>query len=121
MPPEPFPLLPSSDPRQLLLWLLRRRRRFRITGNSMLPTLQPGQEVLMDPRAYESAPPQVGDVVVAQHPYRPQQKIVKRVCQTFADGRCLLEGDNPVQSTDSRIFGSVDKDLLLGKVVCRFP
>lgn len=87
----------------------------------MLPHLSPGQEVLLSPHAYANRSPQVGDVVAARHPYQPDLKIIKRVVHLFLDGRCLLEGDNPEQSTDSRSFGSLDPALLLGKITCRFP
>jgi hypothetical protein len=71
--------LPSASGWQVWLWLLRRRRRFRVTGDSMLPLLQPGQEVLVDLAAYRQQPPQAGDIVVAYHPQQPQLPIVKRV------------------------------------------
>jgi signal peptidase I len=83
--------------REFLLWLLRRRRRFRVTGNSMLPLLNLGDEVLVDPKAYLHFRPHPDDIVV-----------------------CLLEGDNPLESTDSRTFGPVSVEKIMGRVTSRF-
>ena len=102
------------------LWLLRRRRRFRVTGDSMQPLLRPGEEVLMHPRAYAIAQPQPGDIVVAQHPHRPDLRVIKWVVVVDPHG-CFLQGVNLAASTDSRSFGLVPFDAILGQVVCRFP
>jgi nickel-type superoxide dismutase maturation protease len=106
---------------ELLLWVIKLRRRFRITGNSMLPMLKPGDEVLVNPRAYRSLLPHAGDIVVAQHPYRTDLCLVKRVVEVFSDGRCFIKGDNPSESTDSCSFGAVTPERILGRVTSRFP
>ncbi|MBM3239678.1 nickel-type superoxide dismutase maturation protease [Candidatus Poribacteria bacterium] len=113
--------LKNSHLGELLLWLLRLRRRFRITGNSMTPLLKPGDEVLVNPRAYQRMPPKPGDIVVTRHPYRTDLRLVKRVATVLPDGRCLIEGDNPSESTDSRSFGPVAPKQILGQVTGRFP
>jgi nickel-type superoxide dismutase maturation protease len=112
--------VPDSNPMELLLWLLRLRRRVRVDGASMIPTLVPGDEVLVDTRAYEKRAPVVGDIVVARRPDRQDVVLVKRVAAQLADGRFVLQGDNPTASTDSRAFGAVTADDLLGKVTSRF-
>ena len=108
----------DSSLKELLLWLLRRRQRFRVTGTSMVPLLKPGDEVLIDLNAYAQHPPYVNDVVVAQHPYR-DIKLIKRVI-ALEDGRCFLKGDNALESTDSRTFGAVKPEQILGRVTSRF-
>ena len=113
--------LNESSWRELLLWLLRFRKRFRVTGTSMAPLLQPGDEVLVDPRAYKRAAPRVGDIVVSRHPYRVDVRLVKRVTAILEDDRSFLEGDNPSDSTDSRSFGAVAPQQILGRVISRFP
>ncbi|MFQ6044377.1 MAG: nickel-type superoxide dismutase maturation protease [Candidatus Poribacteria bacterium] len=105
---------------ELLLWVIRFRRRFRITGNSMVPLLKPGDEVLVNPRAYRRVLPKSGDIVVARHPYRKDLRLVKRVAEVFPDGRCFIKGDNPSESTDSRSFGTVTPEKILGQVTSRF-
>lgn len=113
--------LKNSHFGELLLWLLKLRRRFRITGNSMAPLLKPGDEVLVNPWAYRRMPPKPGDIVVARHPYRTDLRLVKRVTAVLADSSCLIEGDNPSESTDSRSFGAVAPEQILGRVTSRFP
>ena len=113
--------LRASTNRDILLWLVRRRRRFRVTGRSMWPLLQPGEEVLLDPAAYRQRGPQPGDIVVACHPQRPQLYVVKRVTAVLADGRCFLLGDNRAESTDSSTFGAIAPEAIVGQVVSRFP
>jgi len=112
--------LKDIDLLEFLHWLLRLRRRFRVTGASMSPLLQPGDEVLIDPRAYRRRPPHPGDIVVARHPFRTDLPQVKRVTGVLENGYCLLEGDNPEESTDSRAFGALPPERLLGRVTSRF-
>lgn len=102
-------------------WLLRRHRRFRITGDSMLPLLSPGQEVLIDPWAFRQRSPQMDDLVVAEHPQQPGLHIIKRVEFVEPDGRCYLKGENAIASHDSRQFGLVAPAQIQGKVLCLFP
>ncbi|NEP35567.1 MULTISPECIES: nickel-type superoxide dismutase maturation protease [unclassified Moorena] len=105
---------------ELLLWILRKRLRFRVTGVSMTPLFKPGEEILIDPRAYQHIPPKIGDIVVARHPYQNHLRLVKRVTLVLEDGRCFLKGDNRLESTDSRSFGLVDSQQIIGKVTSRF-
>lgn len=88
----------------------------------MFPLLEPGDEVLVDPRAYWQSPPQPGEIVVAQHPYKGDLKIIKRVVAVADNGRIHLRGDNPdpAESSDSRIFGPLPRSLILGRVTSRF-
>lgn len=106
--------------REFLLWLLRRRRRFRVTGNSMLPLLNLGDEVLVDPKAYLHFRPRPDDIVVAQHPNRRNVRLIKRVTTVNDNGDCYLAGDNRLESTDSRTFGPVSAANILGRVTSRF-
>ncbi len=113
------PLKPAGY-KEFLLWLLRRRWRFRVTGNSMLPLLKPTDEVLVDPHAYRHSPPQPGDIVIARHPLRPTVRLIKRVITDTDRGDYILQGDNPQESTDSRVFGAVPAGHILGRVTSRF-
>jgi nickel-type superoxide dismutase maturation protease len=106
---------------QIGLWVLGRRRRYRIDGGSMRPTLGPGDHVLVDPSAYRRRPPRVGEIVLARHPYRRDVELVKRVETTLPDGNLALTGDNPDESTDSRSLGAVPPGLVRGRVVLRLP
>ncbi len=98
--------------REMLGWVLRRRKRVKVTGRSMLPTLAPGDQVLVDP----ARPPQVGGLVVAHHPDDESQLIVKRVGEILANGDLVLNSDNPDEGTDSRRWGPIASHLTLGSV-----
>lgn len=113
--------LPHATTKDICLWLLRRYHRLRIQGDSMLPTLKPRQETLIDPRAYKHTHPFPGDVVIADHPQQPGLRIVKRVLFVESDGRCYLQGDNKLESKDSRQFGLVPLNKIRGKICCLLP
>ncbi len=89
----------------------------RVTGDSMVPVLNDGDHVLVDPHVGALAP---GDLVQVRHPDRPELVMVKRVVAVLPDGRLDLRGDNPAASTDSRQFGPVAPDRVRGRVVWRF-
>ncbi|MBT6971988.1 MAG: nickel-type superoxide dismutase maturation protease [Euryarchaeota archaeon] len=84
-----------------------------INGDSMLPTLKPGDIIKfsVDKSLKE------GDVVLAFHPLRENMKIVKRI-KSIVKGRFFLEGDNPdpLASDDSHNFGTVSFDSIIGKM-----
>jgi nickel-type superoxide dismutase maturation protease len=69
----------------------------------MLPTLAPGDRLLL---LRTAARPRPGQLAVAPDPRQPARLLLKRV-HRVADGMVDLRGDNPVASTDSRHFGSV--------------
>lgn len=83
----------------------------------MLPAYRGGDEVLVDAGAYDDLPPRPGDVVLAVHPFQAGVRIVKRVQRITPEGRIVLVGDNPSESTDSRSFGALRPDQILGKLV----
>lgn len=90
--------------------------RIAFTGPSMLPTLRPGDHLLVR----RSAAVRVGDIVAVRRPDRSFLIVVKRVERLVDDGRWWLRGDNAAASDDSRVFGSVGADDLLGRVIWRY-
>ena len=114
--------IPTAGGRDLLDWILRRRRRLRVSGPSMEPLLFEGDVVFVDTSAYLDAPPRDLDVVVAQHPSTPTIDIVKRV-EFSTDEGVYLRSDNPDAEgvSDSRQFGVVPFDLVIGKVAAVSP
>ena len=114
-------LIQTIDNKELLLWLLRLRQRFCVTGFSMFPILKPGDEVLVDTKAYHHCAPEIGDMVVAEHPHRQELKIIKWVAFVDEKGDCFLVGENKEESTDSRSFGLVNRKRIIGKVKSKFP
>lgn len=61
----------------------------------------------------------VADVAVVQRPDRRDLLVVKRVVTRTPDG-WWLAGDNPAASDDSRVFGAVPDDCVVGKVIWRY-
>jgi len=86
----------------------------RIVGPSMEPRLRNGEVFLVALRAAV----QPGDVALLQHPERPELLTVKRVVRRDEQG-WWVEGDNPLESTDSRQFGAVPPESIRGRVLFR--
>jgi nickel-type superoxide dismutase maturation protease len=114
--------LTVSNLKERLLWLLGFRKRFRVTGNSMMPLLNPGDIVLVNLKAYKHTTPNKGDIIVAKHPYLLNVNLIKQVKAVLDDGRCFIIGVNKnlLASTDSRAFGPIAQDRILGQVSSRF-
>lgn len=89
--------------------------RFRVSDTSMIPTLSPGDYVLVNRWAYLLGPPVPGDIVVVRHPMQPGMFLVKRVVSVSEDGGIVIGGDNPDRSVDSRTFGPIARDRIIGK------
>ena len=78
----------------------------------MLPTLKPGQDVLVLCWFYE---PKVGDIVVIR---KHGKEMVKRISKLLDRKEMIfVTGDNEKESTDSRQFGPIRKDQIIGKVI----
>jgi signal peptidase I len=124
--------------------------RFRIEGPSMLPSLNPGQYLIINKVVYRLHPPARGDIVVFHHPRNPDRDLIKRVVgvpgdvvevrkgTVYVNGTQLDEpyvldpgtysghyelgadeyfvlGDNRPNSDDSRNWGTVKGDQIVGK------
>lgn len=97
------------------------RARVAVAGDSMRPSLEPGDWLLVDPEAYATAPPVVGDLVLVPDPRRPSRLLVKRVAEVHDHGRELcVTGDAHDMSTDSRAFGSVSTSTIEGRPWFRY-
>ena len=109
-------LLPDTNLLTFALFLLGKRKRLKVVGDSMLPWLRAGEEILIDPKAYTKSKPEINDIVAIAHPLKPNLTIVKRVKAIADDGKYFLIGDNPAASTDSRHWGNVTHQQIIGKV-----
>ncbi len=112
--------LPAAGLKDLLLFCVGRRRLFQVEGDSMLPTLQPKQRLLVKLRPHDGRSPSSGTVVVCHHPSDMNLVITKRVWQSN-DGWLERRGDNPTASTDSRQFGQVALEQVIGEVTAVIP
>ncbi len=91
-------------------------QRYKVYGDSMIPTLKEGYEVICYRWAYAKKSPKVGDIVVAKI---KDLEIIKRV-MFVRDDEVYLQGDNEHQSTDSRNFGWINNRQIVGKAVWTF-
>ena len=91
------------------------RARVSVTGDSMQPTLAPGDWLLADPDAFARRPAAVGDLVLVPDPHAPSRLLVKRVAEVYEDGRELwIRGDAPGSTADSDSFGPVTASTVVG-------
>ena len=88
---------------------------FRVRDRSMEPFLIDGNFALirMNPKRVRK-----GDVVVLEDP-RNGRKIIKRVEKIGEGGDCYVVGDNRQLSSDSRSFGPVPMERIVGKLVLK--
>ena len=91
---------------------------FRVNGDSMSPTFEPGDWLWVDARSQRKPRPE--DLVVVRHPRSPERILVKRV-RSCGDRAFSVGSDNPAQGEDSRHFGPLDASHLIGRVVFAWP
>ena len=108
-------MLREANWKDRISYAIGKLKAFRVQGDSMLPTLGDGEVVLISQKASVAA----GDIVLAKHPYKQSMKMLKRIESIDENGRYSLVGDNPGESTDSRTFGTVAREYIDGKAVCR--
>lgn len=88
-------------------------RLFKVPDGSMEPSLKSGQYVVVGGL---SKTVKEGDIVVLKHPYR-DMRLVKRV-KNVSNGKYFVLGDNETLfGEDSREFGHVSEEQILGKVI----
>lgn len=85
----------------------------------MEPELSPGDFVVVNRWSYRFRRPERGDVVVLRDPESPTRYLVKRIADGANGGAYFVTGDNAAESRDSRTFGPVPRDLIVGKVWLR--
>jgi len=91
------------------------RQHLRVVGDSMEDTISEGDLITykkINPKNFEL---EVGDIVVASHPKIKSKLIIKRIYQIHQN-KFDLRGDNSLSSTDSREWGFIELDLIVGKV-----
>jgi inner membrane protease subunit 1 len=98
------------------LLTVRPLRRFRVRDTSMQPALLPGDRVLV----WRWASPRKDDVIVFRDPEWRSTLTIKRVVGVTPEGDCIVRGDSPNVSRDSRHFGAVPRALIVGRVVYRY-
>lgn len=87
-----------------------------VTGLSMVPTLLHGDQLLV----HYGAELRPGDVAVLRHPLQQDLLIVKRLTERREGGWWVLGDNLGAEGVDSRSFGTVPEELLLGRVRARY-
>ncbi|OHA48991.1 MAG: nickel-type superoxide dismutase maturation protease [Candidatus Terrybacteria bacterium RIFCSPLOWO2_01_FULL_58_14] len=95
-------------------------RRFRVEGHSMEPCFRWGDRVLVERWSFTKRWPREGEVVAVRHPFRRERVLIKRVACVWEDGQCFVIGENPSDSHDSRHFGAVQREDVIGRVWFRY-
>lgn len=89
-----------------------------VRGSSMAPTLEPGDQLLVERWSLSRRQPLQGEVVLAPDPRRPERELIKRVAAV--NGASVeVRGDAP-GSTDSRTFGALPLGAIRWRVALRY-
>ena len=103
--------------------------RFIVEGESMAPTYKSGDRLLVSSIPLLFSKLYRGDIVIIQHPKDETKEIVKRIIgvagdkiegQEIGEDESYVLGDNKNKSEDSRHFGLVKKNQIIGKVLTKY-
>jgi signal peptidase I len=87
----------------------------RVAGNSLLPVFQDGDFVLVSKIPYLFAPVRTGDVIAFRHP--TYGTMIKQVQSVRLDKDEIHVIGTHIYSVDSRRFGPIHINDVLGKVI----
>ena len=113
-------LFQKPDLFTLFFIIIGYRQHLRVVGNSMEDTISEGDLIIYKKINRKNLDLKIGDIVVAYNPIIKSNLIIKRIYQIHQD-KFDLRGDNLLSSTDSREWGLIELDLILGKVEQIFP
>lgn len=105
---------------------------FIVSGASMEPTFETGDYLIIDEFSYHFQKPQKDDVIVFRYPLDKSKFFIKRIeglpGETvkyngqelkLGDNEYFVLGDNTMASSDSRIWGPVEENLIVGRALVR--
>ena len=104
--------------------------RFVVRGESMMPNFPSGRRLLVSRISYLFRRPQKDDVVIIRDPRNSARELIKRIVALPGDQITLsgnqwrlhedeyfVVGDNMNHSQDSRSFGPIKRNLIIGKAI----
>lgn len=105
---------------------------FLVSGASMEPTFNNGNYLVIDEFSYHLRKPKKDEVVVFRYPNDPSKFFIKRIAgvpgeTVIVQGREMILdeneyyvlGDNKGASSDSRIWGPVQEEFIIGRTLIR--
>lgn len=120
-----FSLLALLIVMPIRLWIAQP---FIVQGSSMTPNFQNGDYLIIDEITYQFREPERGEVVVFRYPKNPSQFFIKRIAGLsgetiggiiLAQDEYYVLGDNSSASSDSRYWGPVKSNLIIGRAILR--
>jgi nickel-type superoxide dismutase maturation protease len=96
--------------------------RVAVAEHSMEPALRPGDWLLAWRGVRRGRPPAIrsGQIVIARHPAEPSLLVVKRAVRRLPEGWWLSSDNAAAATVDSREFGLVPADLIMGRLLLRY-
>lgn len=88
-------------------------QKYKISGHSMEPILKNKDSILVSGLLYLFKKPKINDIVAFVY---KDKVLVKRIVK-ITNEKYFLAGDNNKDSFDSREFGFVSKNQILGKII----
>ncbi len=85
---------------------------YKVSGHSMMPTLNPGDRVFVSSISYFFSKPKVGDIILLKH----NDKIMVKRIKKFDNKKIIVAGDN---SSDSLKIEPIEKKEILSKVILK--